>query len=114
MVVAVTGGRNHDLSPPERSWLEERLRELSPIELRHGGAPGVDTVAGIVATRMGVPVRVFHAEWQTYGNAAGPIRNARMLKGSNILLGFDGGKGTANCIKTARGLGIEVLLFARE
>lgn len=45
----------------------------------HGGAPGADTIAGKWAYTYTVPVLVFHAEWEKYGNAAGPIRNQRMI-----------------------------------
>jgi len=45
-----------------------------------------------------------------HGRAAGPIRNRQMLEEFRpaIVLAFPGGAGTANCVKTARELGILV------
>jgi hypothetical protein len=50
------------------------------------------------------------AEWETHGRKAGPIRNARMLEHKpDLVVAFPGGKGTANCVAQARGMGVEVL-----
>ena len=43
----------------------------------------------------------------------GPERNRRMVTGADALIAFKGGRGTANCIKQARGLGIEVYFVGR-
>lgn len=44
-----------------------------------------------------------HAEWNKYGSAAGPIRNARMLSEyrPQMVLATEGGRGTANMIGQA-------------
>lgn len=43
-----------------------------------GGAAGVDTLGKDWAVLRGIPVKMFPADWDTYGKAAGPIRNAQM------------------------------------
>lgn len=61
-----------------------------------GAAPGADTMAGAWAKRLAKVAgsRVDHypepAEWNKYGNGAGPIRNQRMLDTHEIdlALGF--------------------------
>lgn len=45
----------------------------------HGGANGADRMAGKLAEAMCWPVVVFPAHWESYGRAAGPIRNQEML-----------------------------------
>ena len=43
-----------------------------------GGAAGVDTLGKDWAVLRGIPVKMFPADWETHGKAAGPIRNAEM------------------------------------
>lgn len=66
--------------------------------LIHGGARGVDTLAGKWALATRIPFKVFHANWQQYGKSAGHIRNAKMLKEGqpDVVIAFPGGNGTAN------------------
>jgi hypothetical protein len=45
----------------------------------HGGARGVDTIAGGFAHRRGLTVKFVRAEWERWGRAAGFIRNLAML-----------------------------------
>ena len=61
------------------------------------------------------PLKIFPAEWDKYGKAAGPIRNEQMAKYASeadrgILVAFPVGesKGTRNMIKLARQYGLEV------
>lgn len=50
-----------------------------------------------------IPFKLFPADWEKYGKAAGPIRNQQMAEYGNVLLAFDRGtKGTKNMIETAR------------
>ena len=56
------------------------------------------------------------AEWDTFGKAAGPIRNGWMLKMEpDLVLAFHNdirqSKGTANMVSIARKKGIEVKIF---
>src|SRR3546814_6456627 len=39
-----------------------------------GGAPGVDSVAEAAAKAAGLETVVFHADWESLGRRAGPIR----------------------------------------
>ena len=45
-----------------------------------GEAPGADTIAKAWATIRGIPYEKYPADWETYGRAAGPIRNREMLQ----------------------------------
>jgi len=46
--------------------------------LMHGGAGGVDRLAGEWASSNGMDPMIRKAEWKSYGRAAGPIRNKEM------------------------------------
>lgn len=60
-----------------------------------------------------VPVRVFKADWDKHGKAAGPIRNQQMLDEGkpDLVLAFAGGKGTDDMCRRARAAGVEVRRF---
>ena len=72
----------------------------------HGGANGVDTMAGVTARHSGLTVIPVTAKWKQYGRSAGPIRNSEMLKYCpDVVLAIhnnlSSSKGTANMIKQA-------------
>jgi len=53
-------------------------QEPLPI-IYSGAAPGIDTIAAREAKRRGFPVKLFPADWNRHGAAAGPIRNSQMI-----------------------------------
>lgn len=63
------------------------LRTLNGIILSHGRpeavivgrARGADTLSKAAALFNGIAVEGYGADWDTYGRAAGPIRNQQML-----------------------------------
>jgi hypothetical protein len=65
-----------------------------PKEFVHGGCKsGVDAwVAEVTDTYWDIsPTKVFEAEWEKYGNRAGPLRNKKMaVYGDRLLLIWDG------------------------
>ena len=56
------------------------------------------------------PVISHFADWDSFGKAAGPIRNKEMLEQWNpdVVIAFPGGKGTRNMVKQAKARGIRV------
>jgi len=73
----------------------------NPDEIVSGGAKGVDTYADYYAKTIGKPFKLFKADWDTHGKAAGPIRNKQMAEYSDaLLLIWDGkSKGSASMKK---------------
>ena len=81
MRVLICGSRNwkeEDVIPEYR--IEEYIKTL-PLDavIIHGGAPGADMVADRIARERGHTVIEVKANWDLYGDAAGPIRNRKML-----------------------------------
>ena len=122
MIVAVTGGRDHWPTGIILTELADLFSRRGVVEVRHGGATGVDQSVA-AALRNTFRVVEYPAPWDRFGRSAGPIRNAGMLQGWlwNDLLGwqdygpmveelfaFPGGRGTADCKRKARELGIRV------
>ncbi|MCB0339568.1 MAG: DUF2493 domain-containing protein [Bdellovibrionales bacterium] len=79
-------------------------------EVISGGARGVDRLAESWASTKGIPLRIFEADWERYGKAAGPIRNLKMADYADALIAIWDGKsrGTKNMIETAEKQGIPV------
>jgi hypothetical protein len=100
----------------EVDYIFDQLDILSELRgppgvLMHGGAQGVDKIAGWWADRRRVPKQVYAPEWRQHGKAAGPMRNQRMLDEGKptLVIAFRGGAGTADMIERAVRAGVEVV-----
>lgn len=52
-----------------------------------GGCPqGGDKFAEMLAKSYGIPILIFHADWNKHGKAAGFIRNGLIAKASDVLI----------------------------
>ena len=94
------------------------INTIDPIEIVSGHAAGADMLGERFAKVYGYPLKVFPAEWEKYGKAAGPIRNEEMAKYASkadrgILVAFPMGEssGTRNMIELAKRYGLEVDVF---
>jgi YspA, cpYpsA-related SLOG family len=113
MKVLVCGGR-HFRSPVQVFRALDRLHQEKPItELMQGGATGADQFAREwAATKPEIKRYVCHADWETHGRAAGPIRNEKMLTWKpDLVVAFPGGFGTADMVRRAEAAGVPVQRF---
>ena len=102
MKLVIAGSRT--LHPPI-NYLKSVLVKLGLIEkvaeIVSGGASGVDHQAELFATNINLPIRVFEADWDRNGKAAGPIRNRKMAEyGDALLLIWDGESRGSRSMKT--------------
>lgn len=109
--ILVCGGRKYD----NHEMVDDILREINGRKtisvLIEGGATGADTLAREWAEDNVVPCLTVPADWDRYGNSAGPIRNAHMLKIiglPDLVVAFPGQTGTADMVKKAHQLGVVV------
>jgi hypothetical protein len=109
--VLVCGGRDFDDAMTLGSWLAGIHKKEGIALLIEGGARGADYMARRFAEWSQIPVKTFPADWATYGKAAGPMRNQRMIDDGkpDLVVAFDGGRGTADMIGRAERAGIRVL-----
>ena len=108
MRVIIAGGRNiTDYSLVSTALGES---EFNPTEIVSGMAPGVDTLAIQYAKENNLPLKEFHADWNTYKRAAGPIRNRQMAEYGDALVAiWDGeSRGTKNMIEEATKRNLQV------
>ena len=112
-----------------REAVREQLRVLDPEKdtIIHGAAPGLDSIAGLEADLMGFHVMPVQADWDGYGNSAGPVRNGWMRNmlvrargyGDDVLVvafHFDAslGRGTRDMVRKARKADIVSLLVVPD
>jgi len=74
-------------------------------EIVSGGATGIDGCGEAYARNDNIPLTLFPANWEVYGDAAGPIRNKQMAEYADALIAFRGGSGTENMIEQMQKLG---------
>lgn len=113
------GSRTYD----NYSQAHAKLRELADtffyeeeIILINGGAAGADTLCAKAAQAHGWTVITERAKWSTYGKAAGPMRNQKMIDDydPDIGIGFVSGEYTPGSLDMANRLikaGIMVVTF---
>jgi glutaredoxin 3 len=98
--VLVCGGRDYEDREHVFSVLD-RLHARQPITLIiAGGARGADSFAKAWALTRGVLTSIKPADWARYGNRAGPVRNAEMLRDDkpHLVVAFPGGAGTRDSV----------------
>lgn len=116
MRVLVCGGRDFNDSDFIHNQLCDLNAERGPFSVViHGYAAGADHEANNWAQMMGLKIAGYRAEWQRYGNSAGPRRNQRMLDEGkpDLVVAFPGGRGTADMVRRAKAAQIEVLEITR-
>lgn len=114
MIALVCGGRDYrNRAHVFRVLTDVHEGPCGPIALLiHGDAPGADTLGEDWAKHAGVPFVPYPAHWATEGRyAAGPNRNARMLKEGkpDVVFAFPGGNGTADMVAKSRRAKVFVL-----
>ena len=104
--VLVCGGRRFG----DWELLVRVLDSTSPACIVTGDSKGADELTVWYSLMRKLPYKVYKADWESLGRSAGPIRNLKMLLDSkaDLVVAFEGGRGTDDCVYKARGLGIPV------
>ena len=114
MKVLVCGGRNYRDQKHVDDVLQS-IHDTKGIEVViHGCALGADACADFWASKAGVRIRRFPANWIAHGKSAGYIRNQEMLANGrpDCVIAFPGGAGTRNMVELAKKADIEVIIAA--
>jgi len=104
--VLVTGGRDYGDYARFEVAMEEIIRDAGDREIVivQGGARGLDRIAHEWALAHEFPSITVPARWSVERNAAGAIRNQRMLDQHgpfDLVVVFPGGNGTADMRRRA-------------
>lgn len=95
----------------------DNLHRHQPISLIiNGGAHGADYSSSQWAKERCVPLRVFKADWQQFGDQAVFLLNDEMLREAqpDLILAFPGGDVTADMIDKAENAGVRVVTAAPQ
>lgn len=86
------------------SFADQVLAGTQDVEIVSGGARGTDALGERYARERGYGLKVFPADWNKWGRAAGPIRNGQMADYADALIAFWDGRsaGTRDMIRKAR------------
>ena len=122
--ILMTGSRDWT----NRERIEQGLRTVAALALVpagstdvvlvHGADRGADTLAADVASQLGWATEAHPADWDTYGESAGPRRNREMIAaGAQIVVGFPIGRrdegaslGTWECLAAATTAGLPAVI----
>lgn len=102
----IAGGRGYHMRLQDIEHLNQIREDYQITLVITGGASGADTEGHNWAIRCGFPTRVFPADWDTHGRAAGPIRNQEMVESADAIVLFPGGRGTADMRRRAQSAGL--------
>lgn len=94
MKVIIAGGRDYQFTKKDIAFLDKVAPAIH--EVVSGGATGADRCGEDWARSRNIPVRVYTADWDKHGKAAGPIRNGQMAEYADAVILFPGGRGTDN------------------
>ena len=86
------------------SFIFDEKIDNAEITILSGGAKGADQMAEKYANASNYALQVFYPDWDSYGRAAGPIRNAEMAaNATHAIIFWDGvSRGSLSMIKEAQ------------
>ena len=107
--VVVSGSRDYCDYEEAKKYIDfciSGIRSEYTIVFVSGGCRGADSLGEYYAKENGFDVEVYKAEWDKYGNRAGPLRNSVMAeKGDYFICFWDGkSKGTKNMLELIHSL----------
>ena len=111
MKTIVAGSRSlNEYKMTEEAIDDVLLMGFEITEIVSGGARGPDTFGEHYAKKNNIPIKIFPADWDKHGRAAGIIRNGEMADYADALIAiYDGtSRGTIDMINKARHKGLLV------
>lgn len=118
MRVLVCGGRDFNNNNLFLETMFHHLPEDEEIEIISGMARGADQFAVLFAEAYEFKLHEFPADWETYGKAAGPIRNQQMLDEGHpdLVIAFPtkNSRGTWDMVRRAEKAGVKVIVVKED
>lgn len=103
--LGIVGSRDFTDKEKFETFVKDWIRkEGKPAIIVSGGARGADTLAKNYANDRKIPLEEIHADWNTYGKKAGPIRNTHIATLCTHILAFPSrsGRDTQDTIRKAK------------
>ena len=115
--IGIIGSKNFKDSNLIHAWLDRLDLELGPFDkLIIGGVGGTDTSAEKWAKNNRKEIKVYYADWSTYGKKAIFVRNIFIVDNSDILIAFWDGdsKDSAHAIRISRASNKPLLVISER
>jgi hypothetical protein len=111
--VIIAGGREYNDYETLKKVCDHMLQNKTDIQIVSGGATGADHLGERYAKEMGYDLKIFMADWKSFGTSAGPKRNKQMAEYGDALIAFWNGKskGTQNMIDQAHKLNLKIKIY---
>lgn len=113
--VIIAGSRNLPKDHPPIYYVADAYLKsgFKASEIVSGGCRGVDLAGEQFAQERQIPIKRFLPDWDRYGKAAGPIRNAQMADYAQCCIAlWDGAsRGTRSMIELAEVKGLKVFIY---
>ena len=103
MRIAVVGSRGFGPIIEVSRRLDFIRSKTADMEIVSGGADGVDKKAEEWANASGIKTAIFPANWEEFGDAAGPKRNATIVENSDCMIAFWDGESPGTLDAICRG-----------
>lgn len=109
--VSISGSRHYNDYNYFKSIMDYYKPYISHINV--GDAKGIDSLTVKYCQNNNIPYNIFVANWDMYGKAAGPNRNADIIKNTELLIAFplQDSKGTKDTMNKANNMGIPVHVY---
>ena len=88
MNVAIVGSRSYTDFDSFIKSLEKILKIGGSDLIISGGARGTDDMAEKYSRLRNIPLKVFRADWLSFGKRAGYLRNVEIVKNADIVVAF--------------------------
>ncbi len=116
--IAIVGGRDFSDYPLLKNKMLEVIKKIKnvstkiQIEIVSGGAKGADSLAEKFAEEFYLPIKIFPADWNKNGRAAGFIRNKEIWDYVDMGVAFWDGlsKGTRHSIDLSKQLNKKLII----
>lgn len=118
MRILVCGGRDFDRGDVLERVLDEVHKNKEVTLVIQGCAKGADTLGWLWARKKGIELWSFRADWKHHGNAAGPLRNQKMIDEGKpeLIVAFPtkNSRGTWDMVRRAEKAGIKTIVVKEE
>lgn len=112
MRIIIAGTREMDYDTAHHAIIDalEKIETDGPPTIVSGRGGSVDSAGEMIAKQRGWEVRLFPADWDKHGKAAGPIRNKEMAANADALILVWNGRsrGSLSMLREARAAGLKV------
>lgn len=94
MKCIIAGSRDFIPAKSDYNLVKHLVKENNITQIVSGGAKGTDAFGEEMAELLDIKLKIFSANWDKYGNKAGPLRNREMADYADCVILFKGGEGT--------------------